>query len=55
MHYQTDLFTQGLEPLERFLKEMGVKENQPVPKLSVNKNSLPLTLQVVTLNYRDAS
>jgi L-ascorbate metabolism protein UlaG (beta-lactamase superfamily) len=55
MHYKTDLFTQELAPLDGFLKEMGVKEVVPQPKLMVNKNSLPLTLQVVVLSYRDGA
>jgi L-ascorbate metabolism protein UlaG (beta-lactamase superfamily) len=41
-----------LETAERFLKEMGVKEAVPQPKLSVNKSSLPLTMQVVMLSYK---
>jgi L-ascorbate metabolism protein UlaG (beta-lactamase superfamily) len=61
MHYKTDalkpsLFNptgnQELESVDRFIKEMGVKEAIPQPKLLVNKNSLPLTLQVVVLSYK---
>ena len=49
MHYKTLVLKRDLAPVDRFLKEMGVKEAVPQPKLIVNKNSLPLTLQVVVL------
>jgi len=49
MHYKTLVLKRELAPVDRFLKEMGVKEAVPQPKLVVNKNSLPLTLQVVVL------
>jgi L-ascorbate metabolism protein UlaG (beta-lactamase superfamily) len=52
MHYKTDVLKKELETVDRFLKEMGVKETVPQPKLIVNKNSLPLTMQVVVLNYK---
>jgi L-ascorbate metabolism protein UlaG (beta-lactamase superfamily) len=49
MHYKTLVLKRDLAPVDRFLKEMGVKESVPQPKLTVNKNSLPVTLQVVVL------
>jgi L-ascorbate metabolism protein UlaG (beta-lactamase superfamily) len=49
MHYKTLVLKRELAPVDRFLKEMGVKEAVPQPKLTVNKASLPLTLQVVVL------
>jgi L-ascorbate metabolism protein UlaG (beta-lactamase superfamily) len=49
MHYKTLVLKRELAPVDRFLKEMGVKEAIPQPKLVVNKASLPLTLQVVLL------
>jgi L-ascorbate metabolism protein UlaG (beta-lactamase superfamily) len=52
MHYKTDAIKRDLETAERFLKEMGVKEAIPQPKLVVNKNSLPLTMQVTVLSYK---
>jgi L-ascorbate metabolism protein UlaG (beta-lactamase superfamily) len=52
MHYKTDATKRELEKADRFLKEMGVKETIPQPKLIVNKNSLPLTMQVVVLSYK---
>lgn len=36
----------------RFLSEMGVKDVQPVPKLSVTRANLPQELQVVVLESR---
>ena len=52
MHYKTEATKKELEPVDRFLKEMGVKEAVPQPKLLVNKASLPLTMQVVELSYK---
>ena len=52
MHYKTDVLKRELETVDRFLKEMGVKEAVPQPKLIVNKNSLPLTMQVIVLTYK---
>jgi len=49
MHYKTLVLKRDLAPVDRFLKEMGLKEAVPQPKLTVNKNTLPLTLQVVVL------
>jgi L-ascorbate metabolism protein UlaG (beta-lactamase superfamily) len=52
MHYKTADLKRELDTADRFLKEMGVKEIIPQPKLTVNKNSLPLTMQVVLLSYK---
>ena len=51
MHYKTPALNWELEPVERFLKEMGVKEVNSQPKLSVTKSSLPLSMQVFLLDY----
>jgi L-ascorbate metabolism protein UlaG (beta-lactamase superfamily) len=50
MHYKTPETKRELEPLESFLKEMGQSPIEPKPKLNVNKNNLPLTMQVVVLS-----
>lgn len=50
MHYKTLLLKRELEPVDKFLTEMGVKEISPQPKLSVTKANLPLTTQVVLLS-----
>jgi L-ascorbate metabolism protein UlaG (beta-lactamase superfamily) len=49
MHYKTDQTKRDLEPVENFLKEVGQSHIEPKPKLTVNKNNLPLVLQVVVL------
>ncbi len=51
MHYKTEALNRGLEPVDRFLKEMGVKEPDHKPKLSLTKASLPLSTQVFLLDY----
>jgi hypothetical protein len=53
MHYKTPVLNRELEPVERFLKEIGVKEVEPQPKLSLSKSSLPLSAQVILLDYRE--
>ena len=52
MHYKTELWRPELATEERFLKEMGVKDVVPLPKLNVTKASLPLTMQVTILSYK---
>ena len=51
MHYKTEALNWELEPAERFLKEMGIKEVNSQPKLSFTKSSLPATMQVLLLDY----
>jgi len=51
MHYQTEVLERELDPLTRFLKEMGVKEADSKPKLSFTKTSLPISTQVCLLDY----
>ncbi len=56
MHYQTEALKFHLDPLERFLKEMGIKADVPVqPKLSVTKTNLPQETQVALLDYKVAA
>jgi L-ascorbate metabolism protein UlaG (beta-lactamase superfamily) len=50
MHYHTPGSKRELEPVESFLKEMGQAAIEPKPKLNINKNNLPLTMQVVVLS-----
>ncbi len=40
-----------LDPVDRFLREMGAKKPQELPKLTVNRGSLPSETQVVLLDY----
>jgi len=51
MHYKTEALKRELAPVERFLKEMGLKEVTSQPKLSFNKASLPVSTQVFLLDY----
>lgn len=52
MHYRTPAMQDGLAPLDRFLKEMGAKDLEPQPKLTVTHSSLPHETQIVLLDYR---
>jgi len=51
MHFKTEVVKMDLEPLEHFLKEMGLKEVVTQPKLNVSKSSLPAETNVVVLDY----
>ncbi|MDH5695100.1 MAG: MBL fold metallo-hydrolase [Dehalococcoidia bacterium] len=51
MHYKTQALSWELEPVERFLKEIGAKEVNPQPKLSFTKSNLPVSTQVFLLDY----
>ena len=51
MHYQTEALNRELEPVARFLKEMGVEEVTSVPKLSVTRSNMPALTQVCLLDY----
>jgi L-ascorbate metabolism protein UlaG (beta-lactamase superfamily) len=51
MHYRTPSLVGELEPVDRFLKELGLKETVSQLKLSVNRANLPLTTQVIVLDY----
>jgi L-ascorbate metabolism protein UlaG (beta-lactamase superfamily) len=52
MHYKTDALKDGLEPPDRFLKEMEVATAEPQPKLSINRSGIPSTTQVILLDYK---
>ncbi len=51
MHYKTQALKWELEPVDRFLKEIGVKQATSQPKLSLTKPSLPDSTQVFLLGY----
>ena len=56
MHFQTAALRFQLEPVDRFLREMGLKADVPAqPKLSITKAGLPDETQVVVLDYRSAT
>jgi L-ascorbate metabolism protein UlaG (beta-lactamase superfamily) len=53
MHFKTEALNFKLDPIENFMKEMGVQADlRPEPRLVVNKSNLPLEMQVVVMNYR---
>lgn len=52
MHYKTEVVKMELEPLEHFIKVMGLKEVVSQPKLNVTKSSLPPETKVLVLDYR---
>ena len=49
MHYQTPGLKRELDPVEMFLKEMGIERTEPRPRLTVSKSNLPLSTQVFLL------
>ena len=55
MHYKTEVVKMELEPLEHFIKVMGLKEVVSQPKLNVTKSTLPLETKVLVLDYRRES
>ena len=52
MHYATDVSTAELEPVDRFLREMGIGQTEPVARLNVTRSSLPDEPTVMLLQYR---
>ena len=55
MHYGTPAFKPNgsqLDPVDRFLREMGVEAPEPLPKVAITKASLPAEPQVILLTYR---
>ena len=53
MHYATPATTRKLDPLDRFLKEIGASPDLTAqPRLSVSHGSLPHEIQVAVLDYK---
>jgi L-ascorbate metabolism protein UlaG (beta-lactamase superfamily) len=55
MHYATAATegkVEGLDPVEKFCREMGVEVVEPQPKLAVTRGTLPAEPQLITLSYR---
>ncbi len=50
MHYGTSESKVELEPIEKFLKEMGAENTEAINKLTTTKDKLPDELQVVVLS-----
>lgn len=51
MHYNTNAADVQLEPVDMFLKKMGIKDVIPQPKLSITRAVFPENTQVYLLNY----
>jgi len=51
MHYKTPSISRELDPVEKFLKEMGMEQVESRPKLSLTKSNLPISTQVFLLGY----
>jgi L-ascorbate metabolism protein UlaG (beta-lactamase superfamily) len=49
MHYKTPALKRELDPVDRFLQEMSVKDATPRPKITFTKNNLPASTQVFVL------
>ena len=54
MHYRTDSGSLDLEPVSKFLKEMGLGVTKAEPGLKVTRASLPEETHVVLLEYKTA-
>lgn len=58
MHYATPAFKvsgsdgAALDPVEKFLREMGIEHVEPLPKLVITPANLPTETQVSLLSYR---
>jgi L-ascorbate metabolism protein UlaG (beta-lactamase superfamily) len=52
MHYSTDDAKIKLEPLGKFLKEMGLGKIESQPSLKATRSSLPQETKVVVLDYQ---
>ncbi len=51
MHYKTPNIARELHSVDRFLKEVGVKEATKQPRLSVSRSNMSSALHVVLLDY----
>src|SRR3990167_10878538 len=52
MHFLDNESNLKLEPVEKFLKEMGAEKAEPADKLSIGKEKLPEELQLVLLQRK---
>ncbi len=52
MHYKTEASAGNLDSPDQFFKEIGVKEVTPVPKLVINKSTMPIDMQTVVMDYK---
>ena len=52
INYQTDAERAKLDPLDRFLKEMGEKDPEHHAKVTITRSSLPEETQVLVVDYK---
>ena len=52
MHFKTDIEKSKLDPVDRFLKEMGVKAVEAQAKVSITRSALPGETQVLVLDSK---
>jgi L-ascorbate metabolism protein UlaG (beta-lactamase superfamily) len=52
MHYKTEAISLKLDPVDKFLKELGSPRVEPVDVLKVTKSSLPQETQVMVLSLK---
>jgi L-ascorbate metabolism protein UlaG (beta-lactamase superfamily) len=52
MHYKTEAVSLKLDPVSKFLKEMGLGALKPEPAIKLTKSSLPDETKVVLLDYK---
>lgn len=52
MNYKTDIGKTQLDPLDRFLKEMGAQKSESHAKLTVTRSSLPEETQVIVVDVK---
>ena len=52
MHYATTVSTDKLDGVDRFLKELGLKDVQPEAKLTVNRGAVAGEMRTIVLDYR---
>ena len=52
MHYEVPESNLQLDPLNRFIKEMGVGTVEPIPSLKVTRSTVPSEARVVVLEYK---
>jgi L-ascorbate metabolism protein UlaG (beta-lactamase superfamily) len=53
MHYKTKAIKERLEPVSKFLAEMGLPQTEARDSLQITKSDLPSETQVVVLNYQE--
>lgn len=51
MHYKTEIINIPFDPVDNFLKKMGIKEVTCQPKLSLTRSTLTENTQIFLLNY----